>query len=85
MKVIVERFGGFAGIRRRGERDGNELSPEQRAALQTLMEGRETATPSDVGADRFTYRVEVQDETGTKRVTVSESSLPRSLAEIVTN
>jgi len=42
------------------------------------------AAPADASADRFTYRIEVQDENGTKQVTVPESAVPPSLAEIVT-
>ena len=63
MKLVVERSGGFAGITRRGERDGSALTSEQRAALQKLLE-RSSDFPPDAGADRFNYRVEVQDDNG---------------------
>jgi emfourin len=83
MKLVVERSGGFAGITRRGERDGSALTSEQRAALQKLLE-RSSDFPPDAGADRFNYRVEVQDDNGTKRITVPESAMPRVLKEIAT-
>jgi hypothetical protein len=83
MKVVVERFGGFAGISRRGERDGAALSSDQHAELRKLMEQYAAATaPTDPGADRFTYRIEVHDEKGIRTITLPESLTPRSLAEI---
>jgi len=84
MKLVVERSGGFAGITRRGERDGSALTPEQRAALQTLLESS-TDFPPNAGADRFIYRVEVQDDNGTKRITVPESAMPQVLKGIATD
>jgi hypothetical protein len=44
--LIVERSGGFAGITRRGERDGSTLSPEQLAALRRLLEIRVCCRPN---------------------------------------
>jgi hypothetical protein len=83
MKLVVERTGGFAGMTRRGERDGSALSAEQLAALRKLMESS-SKMPPDPGADRFTYRIEVQDENGTKRSTVPESAMPQVLKGIAT-
>jgi hypothetical protein len=82
MKVVVERSGGFAGISRRGERDGAALSSDQHAELQKLMEQYETTAETDPGADRFTYRIEVHDEKGIRTITLPESLMPRSLADI---
>jgi hypothetical protein len=82
MKVVVERFGGFAGISRRGERDGAALSSDQHAELQKLMEQYAATAQTDPGADRFTYRIEVHDEKGIRSITLPESLTPRSLAEI---
>jgi hypothetical protein len=84
MKLVVERSGGFLGKSRRGERDGAALSSEQRAALQKVLDQSSTPLPSDPGSDRFTYRLEVHDESGTKSVTVPESLLPLSLRNIAT-
>src|SRR5438105_668422 len=55
MKVIVERSGGFAGIIRRGEQDLSALSPEQRSALQKLLDEGVPPASTQMGADRFTY------------------------------
>ena len=49
MKLVVERTGGFAGMTRRGERDGSTLSAEQLAALRKLMESS-SKMPPDPGA-----------------------------------
>jgi hypothetical protein len=84
MKLVVERSGGFLGKTRRAERDGAALSSEQHAALTKVLQQSSTPAPPDPGADRFTYRIEVHDETGTKSVTVPESLVPQSLKNIVT-
>ena len=81
MRVVVERTGGFAGTRTRGERDGGALSPQQCAALEEIMK-RPPDFSHDPGADRFIYRIEVHDEHGTRQVTVPESALPQVLKEI---
>lgn len=84
MKVSVVRSGGFAGITRRGEKDYAELSPEQQEALQKVLEAGARAAAPPAGADRFVYKVEVQDERGTRTVTVPETAMPASLARIAT-
>ncbi len=100
MKLVVERSGGFAGLTRRGERNGEDLSPEERAALDQLIKttdrqesasdrpgsgkpaGPESPAPQDPGADRFTYRLEIQDENGTRSMTLPESRMPKALRGI---
>ena len=83
MKVIVERSGGFAGIIRRGEKQFSALSPEQQTALQKLLDDAPTAS-TPMGADRFTYKIEVQDEHGSRSFIVPEALMPASLAGIAT-
>ena len=84
MKLVVERSGGFAGINRRGERDGATLSSDQHAELDKLMKQYSGTTPTDPGADRYTYRIEVHDDTGARSITLPESAVPRCLADIAT-
>ena len=84
MKVIVERSGGFAGIIRRGEKDLSTLSPEQQTALQKLMDEGVPPAATQMGADRFTYKIEVQDEHGSRSLTLPEALMPASLAAIAT-
>lgn len=82
------RTGGFGGLRRHAERDERELSPEQRAALDRVVQENDApgaeAPSGDPGADPFSYRLEVQDENGTKSITLPESKMPRELKGIVT-
>jgi hypothetical protein len=84
MKVIVERSGGFAGIIRRGEKDLSALSPEQQTALQKLLDKSAPPASTQLGADRFTYKIEVQDEHGTRSFIFPEALMPASLAAIAT-
>jgi hypothetical protein len=84
MKVIVERSGGFAGLIRRGETDFSALSPEQQTALQKLLDKGVPPASAQMGADRFTYKIEVQDEHGTRSFIVPEALMPASLAGIAT-
>jgi len=84
MKVIVERSGGFAGIIRRGEKDLSALSAEQQSALQKLLDKDAPPASTQMGADRFTYKIEVQDEHGSRSLTVPETLMPASLAGIAT-
>jgi hypothetical protein len=84
MKLVIERSGGFLGKNRRSEREGAALSPEQLAALKEIMDQSSTPAPKDQGSERFTYRIEIHDESGVKQVTVPESLMPRNLANIVT-
>jgi hypothetical protein len=84
MKIIVERSGGFAGIVRRGEKDLTALLPEQHAALQKLLEASAPPVAAPAGADRFTFRIEMQDEHGTRSLTLPEALMPACLAAIAT-
>jgi len=84
MKIIVERSGGFAGMIRRGEKELSALSPEQQAALQKLLDAGTPPAATQMGADRFTYKIEVQDEHGSRSLTLPESLMPASLAGIAT-
>jgi hypothetical protein len=84
MRVIVERSGGFAGIVRRGEKDLSALSAEQQSALQKLLDARAPPAATQMGADRFTYKIEVQDEHGTRSLIVPEALMPANLAGIAT-
>jgi hypothetical protein len=80
MKIVVERQGGFAGIRRRGEREGGDLTEGQRRALEWLE--RTMPAPADPGADRFSYLIQVSDDRGVRTLQVPESLMPPELAGI---
>jgi hypothetical protein len=82
MKVIVERSGGFAGIVRRGEMDLSRLSPEQQTALQKVLDNGAPPVSMQSEADRFTYKIEVQGEHGSRSLTLPEALMPAILAGI---
>jgi hypothetical protein len=82
MKIAVERQGGLAGLRRRGERDDGELSVEQRNAIKDLRRG--IRSPPDSGADCFTYKVEIAEGGRTEVFRVPESQFPAALRVIAT-
>lgn len=84
MKVIVERSGGFAGIIRRGEKQFSALSPEQQTAVQMLLDKGAPPVSTQMGADKFTYKIEVQGEQGSRSLTLPESLMPANLAGIAT-
>jgi hypothetical protein len=84
MKIIVERSGGFAGIIRRGEKELSALSPEQQTTLQELLDAGAPPASTQMGADRFTYKIEVHDEHGIRSFIFSEALMPASLAGIAT-
>lgn len=85
MKVVIERSGGFAGLKRRGELDDAALTQEQRAALQDLLRPDRPAPPPEPGGDRFVFKVTVEDNSGRKTITVPESVMPPVLANIAAN
>ena len=91
MKLTVERTGGFGGLKRHGERSGEELSVDQRAALDRIVKDHETGSsagalpgaPENPGADQFTYRIEIEDENGTRSITLPDVKMPKELKGIV--
>jgi hypothetical protein len=76
--------GGFVASSKkpRGEHEAGALSAEQRAALDAIMQ-RNAPYSLATRSEQFTYRVQVQDESGSREVTVQESDLPQSLKDIV--
>ena len=81
MRLKIERRGGLAGLPAVGERDGSEMTATQRRALERLLRAPPSPAPSP-GADRFHYKITVEDETGTKELEVPEHAMPEALAVI---
>jgi hypothetical protein len=79
MKVVVIRSGGWPPPRR-GEVEGAALSSEQAQALQNLLAQPESE--AGPGADMFTYKIEVHDESGVRGITVPGDRMPESLRDI---
>lgn len=66
MKIVVERTGGFTGIRRRYEVD---VDPAQLARLQLSVADNQECV------DRFHYRITVGSGRGSRSFSVPEESL----------
>lgn len=81
MRLRIERRGGFAGLPAVGERDGSEMNAAERRALERLLQSPPSSSPSP-GADRFHYKITVEDESGTKELEVPDHAMPEALAGI---
>jgi hypothetical protein len=81
MRVKIERRGGFAGVPAVGQRDESELTPAEHQALRRLLQSPPSAAPSP-GADRFHYKITVEDENGTRELQVPEHAMPDVLTGI---
>ena len=79
MRVRIERRGGVAGRPAVGEREDHELTAAEQAGLKDLLAKPPAPQAMAMGADRFSYKVTVQDEKGT---TVPEHLMPKPLAAI---
>ncbi len=81
MRIKIERRGGLAGRPAVGERDDSELTPAENRALEGLLQSPPPSAPSP-GADRFHYKITVEDEKGTRELEVPEHAMPEILAGI---
>ncbi|WFP74210.1 protealysin inhibitor emfourin [Mesorhizobium sp. WSM4906] len=81
-RFIIERQGGFAGLKGRGTVDAAALDAKDRATLDELF-AREEPLPRDPGADRYTFTITWEKETGSKTLQVPETLVPRSIAQAV--
>lgn len=87
MRVSVVRSGGFAGRTTEMVLDSSALPEEEQAALrETVQRARPlqgAADPATGGADRFTYRIGVQDDDGEQEVQLGEAALTPELKAVV--
>jgi hypothetical protein len=81
MRIKIERQGGLAGRPAVGERADSELTAAEHQAVKQLLQSPPPSTPSP-GADRFYYKITVEDETGTRELEVPEHAMPKILAGI---
>ncbi|MDQ6772283.1 MAG: hypothetical protein M3024_04735 [Candidatus Dormibacteraeota bacterium] len=72
--LVVERSGGFGGLVLRGSFAWDQLSPEQRGAVEACL-GGSTGSGGPAGADRFVYQL----RWGGREATVQEQELPAPL------
>jgi hypothetical protein len=82
-RYIIERRGGFAGLKASGSIDGDALDPDDRQLLEDLLD-RSEPLAKDPGADRYTYFDTRQNASGSTTCEIPESVMPASLASIVT-
>ena len=89
MRVRLERFGGFANIRRTFTADGKALAPLQAEELRTLVEAADLAhfpeepTPRPGRVDRFYYRITIEHAGAERTVTVAEDSAPAAVQRLI--
>jgi hypothetical protein len=81
MRVKIERRGGLAGLPAVGERDESELTVAEHHALRRLLQSPPSGVPSP-GADRFHYKITIEDENGTRELQVPEHAMPDALTGI---
>jgi hypothetical protein len=79
---IIERRGGFAGLKASGTIKGEALDPGDRATLEELLKS-DVPLARDRGADRYTYIVTRQNAMGTTTREIPESVLPSTVASVV--
>ena len=82
-RYIIERRGGFAGLKASGAIDGDALNPDDRKTLEQLLDSAEPLD-RDPGADRYTYVVTRQNALGSTTREIPESVLPSAVASVVT-
>jgi hypothetical protein len=80
-RYIIERRGGFAGLKASGVIDSDALTHDDRQALETLIDSEETLT-ADHGADRYTYVVTRQNASGSTTREIPESLMPTAAASV---
>jgi len=87
--IIFERTGGFAGITQRAVIDTASLNPEERQALEALLEqaGFFDLPPrmarEGEGVDRFQYLVTIEHGDRKHTVMLSEEAMPESLQPLM--
>ena len=85
MRIFVERTGGFAGIKLRGSLDSATLPQSQARRLEQLLKESDffnlppVLASDEPGADRFSYRVTVENENGKHTVEAGEAAIPLSM------
>jgi hypothetical protein len=82
VRVRIERRGGVAGRPAVGEREDHELTAAEQAALKELLAKPPPPQTMAMGADRFHYKVTIEDEKGTNVLDVPEHLMPQALAAI---
>jgi emfourin len=80
-RYIIERRGGFAGLKASGAIDSAALSPDDCQTLEQLIDSEDTLA-ADPGADRYTYVVTRQNASGSTTREIPESLMPTAAASV---
>ena len=89
MKIVFERSGGFAGIRKTQSVSTDQIPKEQAEQVARLVQESDFyKLPSVIrstgpGADRFQYQITVDSERGTHSVQVDEGAVPSQLQPLL--
>lgn len=81
-KLTIERRGGFAGLKARGEIDAASLDEADREAIDKLFKTK-GKLPASPGADRYVYTVTRETESGKKTMEIPEHLLPSAVSRAV--
>ena len=89
MRLILERSGGFTGLRRVARLEGSTLDPAEERCLRDAAERAAVfALPRELRAseprpDRFTYRLEIEDAGRETSVRFDEAAASEALLDLV--
>ena len=82
MRILLERSGGFAGIKKKAVVDSASLSPEESAELQKLVDAAGISnlpaapdTPPQ-GADQFQYNLTIESPEHQRNILLRDPSSP---------
>lgn len=81
-KLIIERRGGFAGLKAKSEMDAETLDAPTREALEKLFAAK-GKFPAAKGADRYVYVLTRGEGADAKSVEVPEHLVPPEVAASV--
>lgn len=89
MRIEFVRTGGFAGMRLAAIIDSQDLSAEDAATLEKLLQEAdifnlpETGPAVARGADRFQYQIKISREEGERTLVLSEAALNEPLRALL--
>ncbi len=89
MRISFERTGGFAGLKVQRVVDSKDLRPEEAERLAVLLRKShffdlpDRLEAASQGADRFHYRLTVENDEGTRTLEASEASLPEEMRPLI--
>ncbi|UMB69125.1 protealysin inhibitor emfourin [Mycobacterium paraterrae] len=82
-RYFIERRGGIAGLKASGTIDADALDPNDRNALEQILDSEEPPT-REPGADRYTYVVTREGILGRTTREIPESAIPAGVASVCT-